>query len=421
MKLYVFTPLLFTLVFSVLQMSCKQTSEPPVVPLPDRIVLTLIDVSVTKSYLHVSVTNPASNETVALQRNGATVLAFAAVAETTIADTALAQSTAYQYTATLVASNLRTGTSNTVSAQTLAPTSHNFTWQTFLLGDGNGSALYDIALINDTLAYAVGEIYLSGDPTPYNIAKWNGEQWALQKLTYQGYPPVIHFVFAVNANDIWFDPWFHWDGQQFNELPIDRIFIGNRWHRMWGVGNTLFVVGNGGAIVYSADHGSTWHRIESGTTTSILDAWGVVNPVTSREEVYCVASNIFGNGDTKILKITGGTTVDSLQWIDRLLTGVWTNSGFPLYTSGDGVFENTRGEWREVPTGIYTNDIRGTSLNNIVAVGDFGFITHFNGIDWQVVGSDATAGYATVRVRNSLVVAVGRKNAQGLITLGRRH
>ena len=39
-------------------------------------------------------------------------------------------------------------------------TSHNYAWQTFILGDGNSSVLYDAAIINDTLIYAVGEIYL---------------------------------------------------------------------------------------------------------------------------------------------------------------------------------------------------------------------------------------------------------------------
>ncbi|MBI3006249.1 MAG: hypothetical protein HYY49_12660, partial [Ignavibacteriales bacterium] len=39
-------------------------------------------------------------------------------------------------------------------------TSHNFTWTIDTVGDGNSSVLYDVAIINDTLAYAVGEIYL---------------------------------------------------------------------------------------------------------------------------------------------------------------------------------------------------------------------------------------------------------------------
>ncbi|MDL1892240.1 hypothetical protein FBQ87_05030 [Sphingobacteriales bacterium CHB3] len=402
---------------------CKK--EPPVKPeISERVKLTLIDVAVKEAYLHITVSSPAANETLSLQRNGTTVMTFAAVADTSIADTALAQTTPYVYTAT-VQTNTLTGKSNTITAQTLAPTSHGFTWETVLLGDGNGSALYDVALINDTLAYAVGEIYLSGDPTRYNAAIWNGDSWTIQRIPYyyQGQPfyNPIQTVFAFSHDDIWFagNGLVHWNGQQYIPVDVSSVWGPYPINRIWGDAGEIWIVGEGGSIAHRNVSG-TWRRLESGTTTSILDAWGIVNPVSTATAVYCVASNIFGNGDTKILKITAGTHVDSLQWIGRLLTGVWTHSGFPLHMSGDGVFENARGEWREVPTGVYTNDIRGTSLNNIVAVGDFGFIMHFNGMDWQVVGSDATAGYATVRVRDDLVVAIGRKNARGLITIGRR-
>jgi hypothetical protein len=181
----------------------------------------------------------------------------------------------------------------------------------------------------------------------------------------------------------------------------------------------MYFVGRSGNIVHY--NGTTWQRLESGTTTRINDAWGVVNPVTGKEEVYCAVSTPFGDGDERILKIAQGTRVDSIPWMDRLLSGVWTNSGFPLYTSGDGVFENKSGRWVEVPTGIYTNDIRGTALNNIVAVGDFGFVVHHNGIDWHVVATDASVGYATVRAKNNLIVAVGQKNfARGVVIIGRR-
>jgi hypothetical protein len=184
--------------------------------------------------------------------------------------------------------------------------------------------------------------------------------------------------------------------------------------------NDIYIVGGAGTIVHF--DGSTWRRLESGTTTRINDAWGVVNPVTGKEEVYCAVSTPFGDGDERILRITQSTRVDTISWMDRLLSGVWTNAGFPLYTSGDGVFENRSGSWREVPTGIYTNDIRGTALNNIVAVGDFGYIAHYNGIEWQVVRTDAPSGYATVRVKENLVIAVGSRNfAQGIVMMGRRH
>jgi hypothetical protein len=55
-------------------------------------------------------------------------------------------------------------------------TSHNFSWEITQLGDGGGSSLYDVAIINDKLAYAVGEIRLKDstgqwDPAIYNLVK----------------------------------------------------------------------------------------------------------------------------------------------------------------------------------------------------------------------------------------------------------
>ena len=416
-------------ILATLSLACKDEGTPPP-GIPERVRLTLIDVAVKEAYLHIAVTNPASNEALVLKRDGALVITFAAVADTTITDTALSQATTYQYTARLSTNNEATGTSNTISAQTLAPTSHNFTWQTFLLGDGNGSALYDVALINDTLAYAVGEIYLSGDPLPYNLVKWNGTAWTLLRVQFsticgQGSttPYPAGAVWALNENDIWIamrgDQVARWSG----ETQISRACLPLSFtiRRLWGSNSSsIYAVGDAGNVMWF--NGSTWQRLESGTRTSILDAWGVLNPATEREEVYCAASSFFEpSAEKKILRITDGTHVDSIAWINRLLTGVWTNVGYPIFTSGDGIFEGRSGEWREVPTGIYTNDIRGTGLNNIIAVGDFGFITHYNGIDWEQVGFDYDAGYATVRLNENLVIAVGRKNAQGLITMGRRN
>ena len=416
------------LLLGCLLLACKDNgTEPP--PIPERIKLAMIDVAVKEAYLHIEVSNPTSNETFSLQRDGVTVLIFPAVADTTISDTALTQTTTYQYTARLSANNETTGTGNTISAQTLAPTSHNFAWQTFLLGDGNGSAFYDVALINDTLAYACGEIYLTGDPQAYNIAKWDGTSWVLMRIPFIGpcsavdYPP-LKAVWAISANQILVT-----NGgavATYNGLTTTldcrmNPVLAGAINRVYATSaQEIYAVGNNGTIVYY--NGSTWQRVESGTRTDILDAWGVLNPAAEKEEVYCAASSFFEpSAEKKILRITDGTHVDSIAWINRLLTGVWTNVGYPIFTSGDGIFEGRSGEWREVPTGIYTNDIRGTGLNDIIAVGDFGFITHYNGIEWQQVGFDYEAGYATVRPKGDLVIAVGRKNAQGLITVGRRN
>lgn len=398
-------------------------------PAPERVTLTLIDVAVTEAYLHIAVTNPASNETLALERDGRTVMTFPAVADTHIADTALTQTTAYQYTARLVANNEATGTSNTISAQTLTPTSHSFSWQTFLLGDGNGSALYDVVLINDTLAYAVGEIYLSGDPLPYNLAQWNGETWNIQKVPYyfQGQPfySPIRAVFAFTPDNIWFGigNMIHWDGQTFTSVPLPS----NVWgpyliNRIWGHAGEIWIVGNEGSIAYRSVSG-TWQRLESGTTTRIIDIWGVVSSVTHTAEAFCSVSSFFTPGDRRILRISNQTRVDSIRWdTGTVVYSVWTSRGFPLFTAGQQVYVNQMGQWRSINTGmqVSTNSIRGLGLNDIVVAGDLGYLSHYNGEHWEVIGTDATAGYSTVRMLGNTLIAVGNKNGRGFINIGRR-
>jgi hypothetical protein len=223
--------------------------------------------------------DPGSEETVDLKRNGTTVMTFPAVADTIVADTALSQTSVYQYTA-LVQTTTPTGTGNMVTAQTLAPTGHNFTWQTFLLGDGNGSALYDVAIIHDTLAYACGEIYLSGDPLAYNLVACNRDSFELQRIRFNSsctavlYPP-LRAIWAFSHDRILLTNGgaiATYDGSTssidcgVNPLlsgAIGKIFGFNQ--------NDVYVVGGAGSLVRF--DGSTWQRLESGTTTRIDDVW----------------------------------------------------------------------------------------------------------------------------------------------------
>jgi hypothetical protein len=406
--------------------ACKDDgTQPP--PIPERIRLTLVDVAVKEAYLHIAITNPAGNETLVVQRNGATVMTLAAVADTTIADTALAQTTSYQYTATLTSNNATTSTSNTISAQTLAQTSDNFTWQTSLLGDGNGSALYDVAIINDTLAYACGEIHLSGDPTAYNFARWNGQNWQLLRIQFfdfcgqpSTYPYPARAVFAFGANDVWItsgSQLVRWDGISQTTPVCIPVSI----NRLWGnSANLVYAVGAIGKIAYF--NGSTWTALESGTRTQINDAWGITNPVTGKEEVYCPVTSFFTPGDKKILKITNHANVDSIKWEpQRNIFAVWTDRGFPLYTAGSGVFENSRGSWREAPLpAIYTNAVRGSTNADVVVAGDLGLVAHFNGVDWHVYPEAYNAQYFSVYIKGNMVALVGERNGRGVITIGRR-
>jgi len=85
----------------------------------------------------------------------------------------------YKYRAFRLNGTAPTDSSTPVQVTTMDTTSHNFTWQIDTLG-ATASTLYDVVIINDTLAYAVGEMYLRDstgqiNPQAYNMAKWNVE------------------------------------------------------------------------------------------------------------------------------------------------------------------------------------------------------------------------------------------------------
>jgi hypothetical protein len=106
-------------------------------------------------------------------------------------------------------------------------TSHNFNFATWTFGEHSSSVLYDVAVINDSNIWAVGEIYSNDslsqpDPNVYNAVYWNGNNWELKRISFTGcgaviYPAIVS-VFAFNKNDIWFargGSLVHFDGNTF--------------------------------------------------------------------------------------------------------------------------------------------------------------------------------------------------------------
>jgi hypothetical protein len=108
-------------------------------------------------------------------------------------------------------------------------TSHNFTWTTYTLGGASSSSFSDVAIINDTLIYATGEVYQYDstgqlDPYPYCIAQWNGVEWKLRRLydveNVKQLLPEMRGLNFVGPDDIWLTSGsvFHWDGVSDTEV-----------------------------------------------------------------------------------------------------------------------------------------------------------------------------------------------------------
>ncbi|MFZ1518495.1 MAG: glucosyl transferase [Ignavibacteriaceae bacterium] len=341
----------------------------------------------------------------------------------------------YNYQAVLTADT--TIKSEKVTAQTLEPTSHNFTWQTFEFGQHSSSVLYDVAIIDENNIWAVGEIYMNDslgnqDPIAYNAAYWNGSVWELKKINvlYRGsiITPPLYGIFALSKNEIWLSSGvpIKGDGTNWQQYHLFDMGVLTQQDgyltKIWGTSSTnIYFVGTLGTIAYY--NGTTWTKIESGTTSNINDIWGEVDQVTGERKILCAVSNISGGGEQKIISINSDNTIDTLKWsMNRRIQSIWFKGKHIIYTSGGGVFfQNEKDKWieqTELPL-YYTDRIRGKNYNDVITVGDFGFAAHFNGITWQILSAIPPANVlGSLSLKNNLVVTTGIKDSKAVIIIG---
>ncbi|MEW6512258.1 MAG: hypothetical protein AB1428_15010 [Bacteroidota bacterium] len=323
-------------------------------------------------------------------------------------------------------------------------TSHDFTWTLSTLGDGGSSVLYDVTIINDTLVYAVGAIYKQDslgnwDPLPYNVAKWNGRQWELKRVTviFRGnlITPPINGIYALSASDIWLAAGMaiHGDGTTWVGHDVRAItgYDTLSFTKCWGRNSSdMYFVGLRGSLAHYFS--GTWQKLTSGTTVPIQDIWGGVNQRTGATEIHAVASNTIAYpSGKKLLRIDGSqVTAMSDSGLNVFLNSIWFVPGSLYYIVGGGFFySQSVGQatiWQGGPnlvTNYYSNAIRGSALNNVFIVGAYGDVVHFNGHTWKSFQQQTAVdgNYKAVAVRGNLVIAVGYDGDRAAVAVGRRN
>jgi hypothetical protein len=418
----------------VLSFACKNN---PIKPEQWQINLTLVETSCTEAYLKLQVGADISERTITLKRDNIELWTRRMDAtETVITDTSLLPGYTYTYTATLISPPpiwIGTNSTSQVQVRTMDTTSHDFTWQTFTLGDGTGSSvLLDVTIINDSCVWAVGEIHRND--TTFNVAKWDGTQWELKRIqsiicgssTYT--VRRIYTIFTFNENDIWYSDggeMIHWNGTNYsNDCSMNSILAG-AINKIWGSSsNDLYAVGDGGNIIHY--NGSTWTKIESGTTLTLNDVWGRSNKFVGENIVMIPASEKYTGGEKRLLRLRNGTIIDLVPWSmqDRRIHSVWFDQQSPIFTSGGGVFQSREyGTWNEMSVPLtFTNCIRGNASNDLIVVGDYGIVAHYNGVIWRVFDELAiTVGnYESVSIKKNFIVIVGFSGSNAIIVAGRR-
>ena len=321
--------------------------------------------------------------------------------------------------------NLLTGPHSSTGPDT---TSSNFTWTVDTIG-AEGSVLYDCCVINDTLAYAVGELFprdssgRSNQSGLYNAAVWNGTTWTMIKVPYiyQGqviYNP-IHAVFARSADDIWFD-FEHWNGEQYSQssAPFFVAYTTKIWESPDG--KQVYILGDrNGLIAYSPDGGSTWQQVQTGTTLPFQDIWG------DGGQVLAVASDKFGLGGKYLVELNGNTAVhldDSIPTAVSL-SGIWFKANQKYFLVGDGVLTNNslsnkiwQYDLNRTAASYYSFAVRGDGLDNIVIAGGFGDMSFYNGTRWTEYKQlyNPIDQLRSVSISGNTVVAVGIRTYSGI-------
>jgi len=327
-------------------------------------------------------------------------------------------------------------------------TSHNFVFQIDTLGDGESSILSDVFILNENDIWAVGQIYLkdaSGNFTsPYNVARWDGTKWNLQRLALPQYnfDCTIAFYSSALATAVYgFSPAtviltdgisvLKLNGEQISHYPcIPLPMLGDgRIVKLWGTSeNSFYAVGSKGIIFHY--NGSSWQKLASGTIVDIQDIWGAVDSKTGQPTILAVASyraavpqakQLFGiqNNTVSILPDTG---------LPFDLSGIWFTAGERYFVVGDGVYYSDvlGNPWQSDSSHplLYKDGIRGLAQNDIFITGSFGLVSHYNGTTWKhYTGSELPRFYGRYKAasykRNSLV-AVGWLDEKAIILRGLR-
>ena len=311
-------------------------------------------------------------------------------------------------------------------------TSHEFMWRIDTLGDGSSSTLYDVTIINDTLAYAVGEIYLKDstgqfEPNAWNAARWNGQRWQLLRIPFIGpcaiviYPPIkaicalsVTTIFVSNGGSI-----VRFDGSNATmDCGMNASLTGAINKLLATSSSNVFAVGNSGTIVHY--NGSAWHKIESGTTSDFRDIWGA-------DRIVAVASS---PSETKILVLSDQSVTDLLPWPAAYrLRGAWVSPSLSIYASGYGIWKFTGSSWQlmdGVPATIfYTASIRGNGDNDIFTGAWGGVLMHYNGKSWHTFTEIPSAfSFYSLAVKHNTVAAVGFTGGlfvdKAAVVIGRR-
>jgi len=399
-----------------------------------------VDVGVTEVALQLTVTDADQVQQISVERDGKEISRISCSGDSIIYDENLRPNQSYTYQAFLLDQEKKIYGTGDINITTIDTTSHVFKWDYYSFGNNiQGSVLFDVAIINENDIWAVGEIYADSSSNKYNAVHWNGQGWELKKILYAGGFAPITSVFAFNENDIWFGIGYmvHWDGEKYEEIEIPDFHL--RVNKIWGVSSSdLYIIADSGTIVHYVD--GNWHKIVSRTDVNLLDIYGSLSDnvilaggyqdfkptvllsikENQVETLFADQNNLFNYLSDFI---SGGIFSTWIDPLGRIYILTW----YDLYLLREIDTGNAKSLWGKDYNNWVSSKIRGYNINDIVTVGLYGRIWHYNGFTWKLYEEliNQFDRLNSVAVLKDLIVAVGYRylssiERYGIIYIGRR-
>ncbi|MCK6602319.1 MAG: hypothetical protein L6Q77_10895 [Bacteroidetes bacterium] len=315
-------------------------------------------------------------------------------------------------------------------------TSHAYTWKLDTLGCA-GSNLLDVAIVNDTCVWVVGDITTApnGGLTLYNAAMFNGKTWKKFAFSLPIWPSGSR---PQVIRCIWYDSenlWVFTENGAYAKIKPDGVILltgiiseaQGTPQKMWGNRkNQFYLAGSNGSMTWY--DGSEFHLIETGTKVDFLDIWG-----TPSGEVWAcgylsrtgIGVLVRKNGaQFEVVYETGkpsafdgyGRGISAIYSPDNIV--FWVNSEARIFIQPIDQIQNVTVFPRNALYGFFqyqVNGMRGTGINDVFFAGVLGVLWHYNGSTFRKysIANMNTTWLTSIAVSKHQVFAVGYGFGEG--------
>lgn len=421
----------FLVSFLILSLDCKKdTSIISTKEDTSQIILTLRDTTLTEAWIKLSFVNTKSPHAYRLFRDSILVSSGTLISNDTIFyEYSLEPHHRYRYLVFADSNKIDKDPNAQLIVKTMDTTSHSFQLQKFILGYQE-SQVNDIAIYNDTLAYAVGMFYHADsnviDQPLYNVARWNGKEWTLLKVNvlFDGDKPIyapgeigaITIISPTNIVLSFYNEIFQWDGQ--SEIGSDYTFLSDNILNIWSFKEDVYCCGRNGTL-YSKIN-KTWSNYSSISKTDFKDIYGVPDG----DEVWVTgwSNTVVTTG--AIIRLNEGVASKLYDYEANPVTdlfisrqqSLWIDKS-KIYFSGTNGYISVYHRYRNITNVRFDKrfsdfilSIRGAAPNNIMTVGQQGMVAHWNGLTWRefLDFKDPNRNITSIEVTNKLFIAGGR-------------